>query len=241
MAVLGQESLTSEIVWELERLKYEINHSGCRRAIISSENFCFMEDTYISALFNELKDFKIKIIFSVRNQLDLIESTFLERIKTNDQPSFKNVSEFWHQHRYSFDFMHRLKIFQKLVSCEDIIVKLFDKRNFISGNFIYNFSEILQIETNLIHISQERVNTSIIPEFVNIAQKINLKCECIKERQENISNLMKLSDTFRKFSETKLIDGELKEVIRKFYKDSNVELASTFLGEGDYDLFKEIC
>lgn len=241
LAVLGQESLTSQTLRELDRLKYEINNSGCNRAVISSENLCFMKDTYVSALFNELKEFKIKLIFSVREQSNLIESSFLERIKTNGQPPYKNVNDFWHQHRYSFDFMHRLNNFRRFISDEDIIVKLFDKRIFINGNFINNFIDIFHIDRKYIHVSQERANTSLIPELANIAQNINSKCDTTKERKANIDNLMEISNKFRKFSESKLINDQLKENIYTFYKGSNTKLASTFLHEKDYDLFKEIC
>lgn len=65
------------------QLKREIENSGLSRIVISSEEFVFLNQKEILKLKDQLRNFKVYVIFYLRNPLDFLQSYYKELVKRN--------------------------------------------------------------------------------------------------------------------------------------------------------------
>ncbi len=104
LSVLGEEEMDTKTINLYEKLLVEIKNSNCNIIVLSSEQFIFLKELYVKQISEFLKDFDVKIIFYIREQIKLIESTYLQWLKAGSKPFYKNIYEFYSQHKDSFNF-----------------------------------------------------------------------------------------------------------------------------------------
>lgn len=141
----------------------EIESSSCDKIIISSEHFSFVKPNFVVFIKDCLKDYDVNILFYVRPQLKLIESTYLQFIKENLDYAF-SIKEFFNIHKYSFDFMRRIAPWIKSFGEDKITAILFDK-NIIGNDACLNFFDINNISYLRKKYKPTSANPSLIAEF----------------------------------------------------------------------------
>ena len=216
----------------------EIAESSCDRVLISSEQFCFLNKPYVTKLRALLEGFQVKIIFYVRPQSRLIESTFLEWQKAG--MSYKGkIDDFYKNEKRGFDFSLRLQSWIDEFGSDSITVRVYDKK-IIGENTCLDMMNILELELNSsIKEANVRSNPSLLAEFSTVLGLID-KGEITKElRKEIVNELLSLSEKFRGASTSVLISSQLQIEIESFYKDSNHSVALQYINDADSEIFLE--
>ena len=218
-----QKQLYSELVTHLT------NDNTGAKIILSSEYFCFTKPGYIYDVYQYLQSFDVRIIFYVRNQVDLIQSAYLQSQKVgwDYQGSIENYFE---KTKKGFDFMDRVRPWAEYFGIKNIIARLYDKR-VIGIDICKDFLKLTG--TKLVHSSplDVRTNESLLPEFSEIISLIDKGEVSSEEREKHINYFLELSSQFRGLSWASLIQHDLKEKIRESYVASNTEFAKHFLSD----------
>jgi hypothetical protein len=169
--------------------------------ILSSENFFYCSVELISYIKELFSTYNIKIIFFVREQLSLIESTYLLWQAIGYDYKY-NIKSFFDTVKVGFDFELMIQPWIENFGDENILVKVFDKNNLDNGIVKYFFKDIKTIG-NIEVIEQNCiVNKSLIPCFSNLITLIDhLFPELLNEgstlksyRRTIIESLIDISD-----------------------------------------------
>lgn len=214
----------------------EMLNSPCSKILLSSEQFCFLKKAYVAKMKDILADFQVKIIFYVRAQTKLIESTFLEWQKA-DLDYRGNVDNFYKEAKRGFDFLLRLQPWIEEFGSDSIIVRVYDKK-VIGEDTCLDVMQVLGLELNE-KISEKNIrsNISLLNEFSKILALVD-KTEVPKDQRRLIVHeLLQLSKLFKRSSTNSLISEELKSEIVKHYTPSNELLSQQFLSENDRKVF----
>lgn len=236
LAILGSDIVQGEALEEYRKLLLEIKSSKCRKIVLSSENYCFMSGQYVESLKDIFLGFKVKVIFYARPQAELIESTYLEWIKTGKKYT-RTVDEFFRCHAHGFNFIERLEPWRISFGEENIML-----RHYSSASRDYDsradFFEAIQAPENLkceiSNSGSKALNLSISPDFAGLICKIdNLQPEK-KLRLEIINEILLLTTKLDVKKRDPLMSEALVKEITEFYGDSNRELFSRYNAGGDY-------
>jgi hypothetical protein len=228
LAHLGAEKMTKEIHIRYKNLIKEIETANCDNIIISSENFIYMKPEYIKEISEYFSEYNVKIIFYIRKQLELFESTYLEWLKVGKE-HYGSVPDFFNMHKNSFDFSYKILPWEKYFNKKSFIVRLFDKR--IIGNDINaDFFNIVDININKIDITLTDTNPSLKSNYVELVHALdNISSIRVEERREIIECLLKLSIKYKATAPKHFLTPELIDEIEYFYKDSNIKFAAKYL------------
>ena len=219
------------------KLIEEIDSSGCHKIIISSENFAFLKEDYVKEVAWFFKSYDVKLIFYVRNQVPLIQSTFLEWQKVNKN-YLETIEKFFTVHHDGFDFLQRVKFYIEAFDKENIITRVFDKRN-IGKDVRADFSRLIGIGVDISKANEDS-NTSLLTEFSKIVSLIDKAGIDSSGRRLIINGLLAISNKFRPLSTSCLIDTKLKNRIIKRYKKSNNFFADKFLDDYQKRMLLEV-
>ncbi len=214
----------------------EIAVNSCNKILISSEQFCFLKKPYVVKLKELLAGFQVKVIFYVRPQLRLIESTFLEWQKSG--MDYKgSIDDFYKHAKRGFDFSQRLKPWVDVFGSDSITVRVYDKK-VIGESTCLDMMNILGLKYNSdVKNINIRSNLSILPEFSAILGLVDKAKITNRPRKEIVDELISLSAKFEEVSTSALISGQLKIEIESFFKDSNQSIAREFINEADSLVF----
>lgn len=196
--------------------------------IISSEFLYTMKPGFIKELSEIFNKFDTKIIFSIRNQLDLIPSVFLEWVK--DGLDYENtINSFYESHKESFDFEGKASVWIKYFGEQALIFKLYDK-NLIKENITLDFLNSININ-NCSGFSNADYNPSILPEFAKFLTFLD-KWQVKKQtRYKLVKRLIFLSSKFKNSSKSKILNKKLKQRIIKNHRESNIRIANKYLND----------
>lgn len=244
-----------------QKLVDEINNSSCNTTIISSEQFIFVKPEYVSFIAKQLNQFNIEIIFYIRRQDKLIESSYLQFLKIgNKTNSFK---KFFQIHKDSFNFMQRINPWIENFGVAKITARLFDKQ--VIGDVRLDFMNTIKLNHIKLDLIKEKSNPSLLPEleklvqmfdinesiktinkeldrinaqFVNSQKKLILSELINKDinRKKFIDKLLDFSRDNKSFSKYKLCDSKIKKEINDYYLESNKLFAETFLSRLEKDI-----
>lgn len=226
LAVFQKSEIPEDVLHLYSDLLDEIESSQQNTVIISSEHFCFIKKEYLHQLKKLLSNYKIKIIFYVRNQANLIESTFLQWQKVGWNYSGE-IEKFYKEHRAGFNFLQIIQPWTEEFDARNIITRIYDRRT--TGNDIcVDFLKIFEIDKKITP-DNIRANPSLLPD---LSQLLNIIDQCeIKDNQRDavIHELLKLSETFKSHSSMKLINTKLQKEIEEYYEAANKSFALQFL------------
>lgn len=214
----------------------EIARSHVNRVLISSENFCFLEKSHVVKIKEFLSVYHVKIIFYVRNQVKLIESTFLQWQREGWQYE-NSIERFYNEHKASFDFSLRIQPWIEEFGIDSIIVRVYDSRT-IGGDTCLDVMKILGVELGReIENSNTRENPSLIPELSTLISIID-KSEMTRDaRKEIVNELLTLSGALKSSSTHKLIGEELRKEIDEYYEISNRAFSLQLLKQEEAAVF----
>ena len=185
-ALAGSYTNEKEFRFQLNKMQKELYSLQFQNKdiFISSEEFVFMPELYISMLaksFNSLS-FKIKIIYSYRNQIDSIKSHYFELIyqgkKFQDQNGkdqmmyLGDIDEFFNNHIDSFNNIKRVSPWANVFGKKNITTFLYDKAHF-NSNVLKSFLNIIDPNINIEPSKNKLVHHSLDIKFIKILKDLD--------------------------------------------------------------------
>jgi len=231
LAKLGQESMSNEVQDRYLELLKEIEENQPKTIILSSENFIFMKPQYIQEISELLKNFDVKIIFYIRKQTSLIESTYMEWLKTG-KSQYPSIEEFYNIHKQSFDFLQKIQPWIDYFGKEQIISRLFDKK-IIGNNVCTDILNITDIDPSIANLDNYS-NQSLPNMFVDLVHSIDKSNISSKQREEIITELLNLSSLCKVKSD--LFTLEQQNEIKYQYQASNDKFSDAFLSNFEKEI-----
>lgn len=230
---IGQGKFDKNLDNLYKKLTQEISQLNPRLTIISTENLSYATSDFTKDFKMALKNYEIKIVFYIREQTLLLESTYLWWQKANWNYE-GSIIDFYKKHKASFNFLNRIEPWISEFGAEKVECHLYNK-DIIGHDVVSHFLNSQKIES-LTNKNLIRENPSLPACFSNIISQIdNLNPN--KEIRESIVNALieagKEIPTSRRGS---LIDVSMQEEIKHYYYDSNQKFAK-FLSEPARSIF----
>lgn len=226
LAVLGTDEIQEATLSEYNKLLSEINSSKCPKTILSSENFCFMSKQYVAHIADLFSHLETKIIFYARPQTELIESTYLEWIKTGKKYT-RTIDEFFKTHSHGFNFIERLEPWRLAFGENNIILRHYSSHTKKQDSRV-DILETIQAPEYLIKNLNKEIyqgsNPSLSPDLIELIYKIDKLQPQASLRREIITEILSLTTRIDFKKPQKLTSDSLKREISQFYKNSNDEL-----------------
>ncbi|PHN06444.1 sulfotransferase domain-containing protein [Flavilitoribacter nigricans] len=236
-ANLNYEVREEDLSEKWEMAANELVDSGAEIGFISSEQFCFLRPAQVKVIHRVLTryDWEIKIIFFVRSQLDLALSSYMQKLKHTSFRELGSFEKFFSLHKNSFDFQHRIAVWEELFGLENLIVRLYDKA--LVENVIDQLNEILEVDIEPAPVAEPaspRANFSIIPECIELIKFYDENTpDSSAKRPEFISKLITLSQKMARCSAgIKLFAKEELQIIDHF-RGINEDFGNKFLSESE--------
>ncbi|MCI5073596.1 hypothetical protein [Oricola sp.] len=221
------------------KLIAELDGSDCETAIFSSEQFCFLRKPYVHKLRELLSHHEIKVVFYIRNQFDLIESTYLEMLKwPRDFGGFKgSITDLIRKGHAAFSFQDRLNPWEEAFGKGSIIVRVYDSPAVKKDITRDLFSVIGASDLDV--VAGARKNESLIPEFHGLIELMDETGIEADTRRKLIAELVSLSSKFRPIAQETLLDASLRGEVLAAYLEANQRFAAKYLSQSDQATFIE--
>jgi len=183
-----------EIYFESEMAK--VNQLDKKKSyLISSEFLCYSTEAHIKNLCNKIitTGFKIKVVFASRDLLSLIQSSYLQSLKSmHGLINGESLFDFYKRNKqqFSIDMLVRKWAVNDGV---DIAIIEFDK---YGGNFVEKFFEYLGVKVTGSHTIK---NSSIHSGFIELITTLDKSIAGLEiaDRQKLIELLIQLSDKYK--------------------------------------------
>jgi hypothetical protein len=233
LALLDYEAIPNKAAEEYNKVLKEIHASSCDKIVISSENFCFMKNQYVAQIHEIFNEFETTIIFYYRPQPELIESTYMEWIKTNKKYT-KTIDQFFKIHVNSFDFNIRIAPWSNSFGDTRIVVRPYKFNADERWDSQIDFLQTIQASPNILsHATPKesnRFNPSLSPAFCKLIFLVDDLAPDPQIRQKMISQMVELSTLMSNDKTPTLLSPKLKDKIEKYYKKSNKLLFKKYGG-----------
>ena len=221
----------------------EINESSCKKIVVSSEYFFTLKEQKIEFLFNQLKDFDVKVIVYLRRQDDRIESGYLQILRDTDFRFSGNIEDyiqFLKKHPERTDYFKLLETWSKFFS-EDAIEALVYEEHKGKKMLIPGFLETIEhpAKTNMI-FSENKKNVTYKPILNYMLRKINA-LPIPKKIYLLILSFFNLLTRYLlgpgTISEHNLLSSERRKIIMEECEESNKKVAVKYLGRKNGSMF----
>ena len=189
---------------------------------------------------------KLKVVVYFRPQEDWLESTYRQSIKK--MKSGKNRPE-WSEYIKNPDIWPKTNYYEGLcrmadvIGKENIIVRVYDRKNFIGGKVEYDFLQAIGLEvTNEYKIAEEEKNVSVSPNYIELKRILN-KLEGVGNITYNdlfyAQNAAEFcSRSLRKSSKETFMSADERAMIRNLYAEGNKKILEEYL-TGRKELFPD--
>ncbi|MBB1352347.1 hypothetical protein [Pseudoalteromonas sp. SG45-3] len=162
---------------------------------ISSEFLCYCTKEHIKSLCTKIMSlgFHIKVIFAIRELLPLIESSYLQSLKSaHGLVAGESMLGFYKRNKQQFNFNMLINKWSSVDNVDVVIIE-YDK---YKDNFVKVFFQYLGVEVTG---SKSVTNSSINSVFIELITTIDRSIIGLekKDRKEIIDMLIKLSDKYR--------------------------------------------
>lgn len=144
-----------------QNLREEINSFQGETVIISNEQ-CYGRLSEVSEL-EKLKDLfnglaeQITIIVYIREQSDMLCSFYSSQMKSGKTFKIENLESF--QKNGLFDYHNKLKIWEEVFGIENIILRIFNKKNLVENDIVVDFCNTLGLP--IYENRPEHLNTAL--------------------------------------------------------------------------------
>lgn len=237
-APLGAQDLSPAVVDYINQLILLASSNPDKSILISSEFFIFMHRRCVEQLGYLLRTLDVVILFYIREQVSLIESTFLEWQKTGSDYCAGEIKSFFERHKQSFDFCRLLEPWEAVFGSNRIKVRLYHK-DINGSNVVPDFLLFAGIG----HVGSSNIqilaNPSIHPEFSKLVSLIDAHPHPTSERHDIIKEILRLSILIKPLSRVTLVDDVLRDEISQFYRVSNQIISEKYLSVAEAALFKQ--
>lgn len=195
-----QESFPSNVTKDLYgELLAEISASSQSNILISSELYCYCKSEFIDFMGKLFSGFSVKIILYVREQVSLVESTFLWWQAQGYDYKY-NVDDFFEMAKGGFNYQWMIKGWLDNFGENAIIVKVYDKKLIGGRTLSYFFDGVYG--KYICEDSPEVVNKSLLPCFSSLISSLdkafpellNGDADCLKARKKVIQKLIDAPD-----------------------------------------------
>ncbi|WP_159656135.1 hypothetical protein [Vibrio atypicus] len=182
--------------------------------ILSSEFLVHSSQAHIDFLLSEFKSFfdSVEVVFSVRNYVDLVYSSYLQAVKVNyGIINSESILDYYSRMGDGFNFPVLLDKFSKY-DCVKFID--YDKNKM---DFIRVFFSSIGFDSSKLKIANNKKNLSIIEDVVDIIFSFDKLNDKTANRQTFISNMVAFSNNYKDFSSRKMKE-QLIEKIGSIYE-----------------------
>ncbi len=229
LANIEEEKFSTRTKDLFTKLTKEFDDSKASKAIISSELFSYVKENYVKDMSNALSRYKVTIVFYIREQANLFESSYLQWLKVGN-PRLDSPEVFYNDHKDAWNFELLIRKWEDYFGQSNIMVRLFDKQT-VNNDVCRDFIDFIGINSNVRYLDKFD-NDSLIADFVGLVKIIDNVGVGVKGREELMKELVRLSKIFKKLTNRKLVDKDdfyLK--LRKYYQHSNERFGNKYLTE----------
>lgn len=218
---------TSEVTEEsFANLAEEVSVSGVRNVILSSENLTYAPMPVIEYMRDALGD-DVRVVFYVREQVGLIQSTFLQWVK-DGWDYLGSIERFLDAHYESFDY---IRLIGRWATHFDGRIAAHVYHPAVTGpSTAEHFLRVVGVPD--LTPPYERHNPSLLPDFFELIRRIDAAGIAREPRQDIIAALLDMSVEFSHSSRS-LLSPELINRIHSLYKASNEEFAQRYLPDAE--------
>jgi hypothetical protein len=171
----------------LSNIKKAFEISGCKTMIISTEKLLGVPVSYMEGFKNLFSDFDIKILVYIRNQVDLIPSYYMQRIKDYMHGPMCPIEDIFPRFTNNWGMEPRAVMdrWSAVFGKENIISRVYDRESLVDGNVCKDFSMVLGLESLVDLDFSYSDNRSLVPEVVELIRTID---ELMDWNPQNISH-----------------------------------------------------
>lgn len=212
---------------------------GKRAILISSETLCKVTDMTLLPILHRLAD-EIKIIIYLRRQDEFIQSAYNQFVKQNRITI--SIQDFlkYELEEGRLDYHAICERWSHVFGKENIIVRVYEKEQFRSGNLFSDFLNLLEIRTTeQFTYLDEKVNISFSPIALMFKKTVNnfdIPPEMNEKLNEVLTDYSKKSCLMKEMSYSLFSKRERINILTK-YSESNSKVAKEYLGRPDGQLF----
>ncbi|HEC1756696.1 TPA: hypothetical protein R1709_001524, partial [Campylobacter lari] len=160
------------------KLKNEINSSKCQKIIFSTEGITreFYNKKYIKffkSFLSELGINQFYIIVYFRETIDFISSFSSQNIKAGILHETDRLKPIEHKLKFAFDYRWILENYSEIFGKQNIIVRLFDKREFYQQDLLKDFINAIGLEWDEDFFIPERQNECLDLLGIELQRRLN--------------------------------------------------------------------
>lgn len=208
----------------------QIEAAGCENIIMSSEDFVLLESNAesIERLREFFSAFSVKVIAYVRNPVDFIVSLYSHAVRS--RAVMCDVFEYVDSH-FNFrsaDYAVRLQPWVKVFGRESIVVRPYDKNEFVNNNIVDDFASIIGFQGEL--TQKERTsNVGVHPWLVSAYLEVAKADIAEDQKVERLGELLQIGANLPKANAARyLMNPMLCRVIDKSYEVMRSRLRRDF-------------
>jgi hypothetical protein len=160
---------------------------GCGTIVLSSEEFCILNNKQISNLHAALENnsFDVIIIAYIRRQDNLIESAYNMEVKWWGTRLRMTFSEYVKARTPYINYTAIVKRWADVFGINNVIIRPFSQEKLVGGDVRIDFCNTLKIDCNKLAITEERMNDSLASQTLEFLRSMN-NLEMSREVKEKI-------------------------------------------------------
>ena len=196
-------------------------------AVFSSEQFCYLKPAYVREIRDLLCEHKVKIVFYVRQQVGLVPSAYLQKIKQGHD-YHGDVADFFRYAKFGFIYSNRLKYWEEVFGAENIMVRAYDDP-VIKANVCADFLKMINVDWHDTARLNIKVNDSLSPSAAKLLRAYDRHVGFAPMREPIARLFAKYSKRAALAESPVPMPSALIEEIRAFYRDDNLAIADRYL------------
>ncbi len=187
---------------------------------------------------------ELKVIVYLRRQDLLVESYYMQRVKTKIKTSFKDFLDSGEYSYFKLDYYETLKEISNSVGKENLIVRAYEKQQYEGkGNtLISDFMKVLGIELDEKFVSPDIViNTSLHGSYLEVKRILN-EMEYFHKPTWSVKYLSMIQQQAEgnySISKCECFTNEQQTAFLAKYKEGNAAVAREFMNRKDGVLFRD--
>ncbi len=215
----------------------EIANSGLDKTVISSEMFYLIEPRKLPGRLKQ--EFKVKIVCYLRRQDEVLLSSYIQEIKSNQIQNGMSFDEYLNNDMRLalLDYKTILDKWAGVFGPENIITRVYDAKS----NIFEDFLKALDMNWNKKYSQPvRRFNQSPARDILDFISQINRFKEpepVLQELKAPLLQSAELNTQNGKLSTSALLGNDYRRKIMEMFASSNREVAKTYLGRQDGHLF----
>jgi len=230
----GEKNL---INFRLNDLHKEILKSDYKYFLISSENFPGVSEEEIKDIYYKIlsKDIDIHVIVYLRRQDEYLESWYAQVVKADTKNINLNIHNLYKDLNKSkiLNFYYLIEKWNKIISKDNIHVKVYEKQQFYKGNIFNDFMRIFKIEDlEEFEFPKKDPNPSLTRDQILLIRAF------VNAGLENfLDNVIKKPFSFKSNSSKYFLSPKERTELVLEYENINKQVAQKYLNRKDGKLF----